>query len=279
MTRVFRRDLLQQLQLIYERNQAYNVSDETDRQTYVDICYSIGATFDIKLGNGNKYTHTPAHGHDNNNSSSQDEGYLSVYGESCIQFISKFADKYFSQHKYRTPEIDWFYADMLVLASKQVNKAKLRDEPFETAFPQLAAIVDKFVEKGLLSVLPKVLWLIFKWLTYAIILIVLIIFAFAYPIAGLAAAGMIGYTVYNFSRKRNIWNKIALRANRLFDRMDSTYNLLEQIEYDRELLKDDLSHWRQAGLYIPGPLWSACKPTINQQYSRLMHDDQATPLS
>lgn len=279
MTRVFRRDLLQQLQLIYECNKAYNGSDETDRQTYVDICYSIGSIFDIKLGNGNKYTHTPAHGHNKNNISSQNEGYLSVYGENCIQFISKFADKYFSQHKYRTPEIDWLFADMLVLASKQVNKKKLHDEPFETAFPQIASIVDTFVEKGLLSVLPKVLWLVFKWLTYAIILIILVISAFTYPITGLAAAGMIGYNVYNFSRQRNIWNKMALRANRLFDRMDSTYNLLEQIDYDRELLKDDLSHWRQAGLYVPGPLWSACKPTVTQKHNLLMDDVQAAPLS
>lgn len=256
-----RREVIKsRLNSIYESKHFKTQTDaDTEAEYYYSLANDVDNVFKFSLGNSDVYTHRSID-EGKNISFMNDEGYFVATSQDSIDFVSRFASKYFSQSRYRAQELDWLYTDMLLIGAIDLNKKKLSHEPLEQAFPEIAKTIDKFVEHGFLSALPSFILFAVKWIILIAVFTALIVSGFQNPIFGLFAAGMVGYKFYNFSRQRNIWNKSAYRAKTLYDRMNSTYHLLDDIDYDRVLLKDDLSSFRRDGLYVPGPLLMACKP-------------------
>jgi hypothetical protein len=174
--------------------------------------------------------------------------------------VDTHAREYFSQNLFRTIEVDWFYTDLLLRGAITYNEKWLSDEPLKNALPNLYWSIEKYDKRGIWPFVGSMAWMVLKWIALIVAVVILFVMSAEQPLLALLAVGLIllkSFSVYKVFKRFDAETK---RTNKILKLMQSTYSLLENMDFDRSILKDDLKLWRSAELHFPSALWSACKP-------------------
>lgn len=236
-----------------------NIASETERLNFLENLEKSLFPI-IRLSSSEIYEHT-----DNfNDTSGTNQFFKNLFNieENDYAKIVEALDIYFNQEKYRSPELDWMYIDAYIYSLYSFTKYSGGMAMIKKYDPLSYKILIRDSDFLQVQAILVFIWKIIKWLLW----IGLIFFCFAAgsdnrdgEIFTWIGAALLIYKTYSTIRRIRNSKKDDSSLNEKLKLIEKAYSNLSTINYNKQLLMNDLLQCRNNGIDIPNSIFSYIK--------------------